>query len=168
MPVLVNGTDIAASPHVALVNGRLFAPLRSVVVRLVDRVAVSGGVRITISRGTRSLSLRLDESKAWLNGRPLYLAAAPYRAGEAIMLPLRDIVSTLDEGLRYDSVHDIVAVTIPAPPITLTFTPAPVPAVTSANLFTPRPAKPPPSLVASPVAPRRTPIPVHLGEEVPL
>lgn len=166
MPLLVNGTNVAATPPVTLVNGRLFAPLRSVVVRLADRVAVNDRMQITISRGTRSLWIRLNGREAWLNGRPLRLAAAPYRAGEEIMLPLRDVVNALDEGLRYDAVHEIVSVTLPAPPITFTFTPAP--ALPSTGTFAFQPAKMSAFHIAPPARPRRTPIPVHLGEEVPL
>jgi hypothetical protein len=168
MPVFVNGIDVAATPGFAVMNGRVFAPLRSVVVRLADSVEPVDRTHMMILRGSRHLFIRLHSSEAKLNGRPYRLSARPYQAGNDVMVPLQDVVSALYERMRYDVRHNVVAIFVPTAPLTMTFTPAPPASVTPSEIFTPRPAKTPTVLVKLPVGPRRTPIPVHLGEEISL
>jgi hypothetical protein len=168
MPVFVNGIDVAATPSITVMSGRIFAPVRSVVVRLADSVETVDRTHIMILRGSRNLLIRLDSRDAKLNGRPYRLAARPYRAGKDLMVPLNDVVAALYERLRYDARHGVVAITVPTIPLTTTFTPAPPARVTPIDIFTPRPIKTPAALVKLPLHPRRTPIPVHLGEEISL
>ena len=165
--MLVNGVDVASSPGVVLHEGRLFAPVRAQICRLVDRVSVSDDRSLVISRGTQSLRIRVGSRAAWNNGLALQLKAAPYQSGGDVMIPLSDIVHVFHERLHYDARHSYVAVTVPSARFTTTFVSVPPSHVIPTEIFTPRPTKTP-QVVSTPVAfPRRTPIPVHLDPADP-
>ena len=165
--VLINGIDVASVPSVTLAGGRLFAPLRAVVVRLADRVEVVDGTRVVISRGPHRLVVRISSREALCDGMAITLSSAPYRSGEDVMIPLHDIVRALHERLRFDPRHRVVTVSVPPRVFIATFTPAPKALVTPSEIFTPRPLKTPVVVSTPALYPRRTPIPVRLDQPIP-
>lgn len=160
--VLVNGVNVASSPSVTLNAGRLVAPLRATIVRLVDRVHIIDRSRIVLTRGSHQLLVRIGSRQAVADGVSLELAIAPYQSGADVMIPLRDVVRAMHERLQYDAARRMVAISVPPRMFSPIFTPAPKAQVTPTEIFTPRPVKSPQAKPSPVMYPRRTPIPVKL------
>ncbi len=149
MIVLINGVNVAHTPQLTLIAQRLTAPLRSVVVRLVDSAAVIDGQRLLLKRGPYHFSLRLTAQ-----------AQAVYSKGGDPQIPLEPVVQAMHERLGWDAHRSVVNIWIPRGPTVAPFRFMPGTTVVPQVIFTPTPLPRPRYTV--PPGPRRTPIPAKI------
>jgi hypothetical protein len=141
--VLVDGRPLPAYFRAYVVDGRVFAPLEPVLLRLADRAWIEGST-LVVQRDGRSVRVLLplgDRSEG------AYVAVGPLLRG-------------LGDALSYDGRRRLLEVWTESPTVSLP-TPydASAPSTTPTQVFTPSPVATPRPVWNGPALPRRTPLP---------
>ncbi|HEY1975661.1 MAG TPA: hypothetical protein VGG89_03880 [Candidatus Baltobacteraceae bacterium] len=142
--MLVDGRPLPAYFRAYVVEGRVFAPLEPVLLRLADRAWIEGST-LVIERDGRSVRVLLPGGK---RSEGAYVAVGP-------------LVRRLGEAVAYDGHRRVLEVWTEAPMVTAP-TPfdATTPTVPPRPVFTPQPEATPRPVWSGPPLPRRTPLPV--------
>ena len=142
--MLVDGRPLPAYFRAYVVDGRVFAPLEPVVLRLADRAWIEGAT-LVIQREGRSVRVLLpggDRSEG------IYVAVGP-------------LLRSLGDAMAYDARRRRLEVWTGAPMVTF---PTPydesAPSSPPRDVFTPEPVATPRPVWSGPPLPRRTPLPV--------
>lgn len=147
--MLVDGRPLAAYFRAYVVDGRVFAPLEPVLLRLADRAWIEGST-LVIQRDGRSVRVLLPGGQ---RSESAYVAIGP-------------LVRRLGDTIAYDARRRVLEVWTVAPTVTAP-TPfeAAAPSAPPSEVFTPAPVSTPRPVWSGPPLPRRTPLPA--GYEPP-
>lgn len=147
--MLVDGRPLPAYFRAYVVDGRVFAPLEPVLLRLADRAWIEGST-LVIQRDGRSVRVLLPGGK---RSEGAYVAVGP-------------LVRRLGDTIAYDGRRRILEVWTATPTVT---TPTPFDGSAASapprEVFTPQPVATPRPVWSGPPLPRRTPLP--LGKSPP-
>lgn len=147
--MLVDGRPLPTYFRAYIADGRVFAPLEPVLLRLADRAWVEGST-LVISRDGRVVRVLLPGGD---RGEGAYVAVGP-------------LVRRLGETVVYDRKRRVLEVWTPGSTVS---SPTPfdasAPAAPARAVFTPQPVPTPRPIWSGPPLPRRTPLP--LGKSPP-
>ena len=115
--VSVDGTPLAFAGQGPIVRGgSVLVPLRGVFERLGAGVQYSGATHTIIAvKGETTVSLRLGDASAIVNGTPRPLAAPAQTVGGTTLVPLRFVSEALGAQVKWDEASQTVLVTTPRP-----------------------------------------------------
>jgi len=117
--LLIDGTHIIADVPPRIVEGRTLVPIRVVSEALGAKVDWDGATRIvTVERGGTSLSLRIGEPTALVNGKSVPLDVPPSIIDSRTMVPIRFVATALGAEVSWDDKTRTVRVDSPVPPPT--------------------------------------------------
>lgn len=98
-------------------GGSVLVPLRGVFEKLGAGVQYAGETHtITAVKGDTTVSLRLGDPNAFVNGMPHPLSVAPRMLNGSTMVPLRFVSEALGAVVKWDAVTQIVDIVTPKPP----------------------------------------------------
>jgi hypothetical protein len=92
-------TDVAP---IATASNHVFVPLRTVAERLGAKTIPHENGGVDVVRGARLLHVRIGDTRAALNGRPLTLEHPPFRVRGRVMVDLDVLADALDVSAKYD------------------------------------------------------------------
>jgi hypothetical protein len=99
----IDGARLASDvAPIATTSNHIFVPLRTVAERLGARTTPHENGGVDVVRGGRSLHVRVGDTRAALNGRPLVLDHPPFRVRGRVMLDLDVLADALDVRAKYD------------------------------------------------------------------
>ncbi|MBV9271222.1 MAG: copper amine oxidase N-terminal domain-containing protein [Candidatus Eremiobacteraeota bacterium] len=97
----VNGQTVTFDQPPIERAGRVYVPLRGVFERLGASVVYQNGV-INAQGNGRSVSLRIGQQTATVNGQSVGMDVAPFMVGARTMVPLRFVAQALGATVNYD------------------------------------------------------------------
>lgn len=105
--VTVNGTVLNESPR--LVDGRVLVPLRAIFEAVGAKVNFSGGVIEANGRGHKVV-LKLGDTQAQVDGRPVTLDAPAQSFDGKTMVPLRFVATSFGAKVAWDPATRLIAI----------------------------------------------------------
>ena len=110
----VDGQSIVADVAPVTMAGKAYLPIRAI-------AEASGAVTtfdaatgdITVQRGADTLRMKLGDTAAHLDGRPIHLASAPFTVRGRAMVPSSIVAEAFGSTVRYDARHAKVDVRTP-------------------------------------------------------
>lgn len=106
--VTLNGNPVTLNPPPTERAGRVFVPLRGVFENLGATVVYANGVINATGRG-HSVSLRINNQTATVDGQQQTLDVAPFIVGASTYVPLRFVSQALGATVNYDGSNRVVA-----------------------------------------------------------
>lgn len=102
--VVIDGTRLSLDQPPLLTNGRTLVPLRGVFEALGAEVQWTAATRtVTAVKGNTTVSLRIGQSTAAINGQSVRLDAPAVVASGRTMVPLRFVSEALGASVQWDS-----------------------------------------------------------------
>ncbi|MEW6081424.1 MAG: N-acetylmuramoyl-L-alanine amidase family protein [Bacillota bacterium] len=115
--LLIDGTHIIADVPPRIVGGRTLVPIRVVSESLGAKVDWDGSTRtVTVERAGTSLSLRIGEPTAVVNGKSVPLDVPPSIIDSRTMVPIRFVATALGAEVSWDEKTRTVRVDSPVAP----------------------------------------------------
>lgn len=114
--VVLNGLNLALSQAPIQRGGRLFVPMRSIFQGLSAGVAYDNGT-INATAGTNTVQVKIGSNQAIVDGRQVFLDAAPFLEGSIAMVPLRFVSEALGATVDYNSQTGAIDIAAAKPPI---------------------------------------------------
>ncbi|HEY7993418.1 MAG TPA: stalk domain-containing protein [Candidatus Eremiobacteraceae bacterium] len=114
--VALNGLNLALSQAPMQRGGRIFVPMRSIFQGLSAGVAYDNGT-INSTAGTNTVQVKIGSNQAVVDGRQVFLDAAPFLEGSVAMVPLRFVSEALGATVDYDSQTGAINIAAAKPPI---------------------------------------------------
>jgi hypothetical protein len=115
--VMLNGLNLALSQAPIQRGGRIFVPMRSIFEGLSAGVAYDNGT-INATAGSNTMQVKIGSNQAVVDGRQVFLDAAPFLEGSTAMVPLRFVSEALGATVDYNNqtgAIDIAAAKLPIP-----------------------------------------------------
>ncbi len=97
----VDGMTVQTDVKPEIKNNRTMVPLRVISENLGAKVHWSDG-QVTLTKSEMKVSLKLNSSKAAINGKTVLLDAKPYLKNGRTIVPLRFLAETLGCKVHYD------------------------------------------------------------------
>lgn len=102
--VVIDGTRLSLEQPPLLANGRTLVPLRGIFEALGAEVQWTAATRtVTAVKGDTTVSLRIGQSTAAINGQSVRLDAPAVVAGGHTMVPLRFVSEALGANVQWDA-----------------------------------------------------------------
>ncbi|HET9344040.1 MAG TPA: stalk domain-containing protein [Candidatus Eremiobacteraceae bacterium] len=114
--VVLNGLNLALSQAPIQRGGRIFVPMRSIFQGLSAGVAYDNGT-INATAGTNTIQVKIGSNQAVVDGRQVFLDAAPFLEGSVAMVPLRFVSESLGANVDYNSQTGAIDIAAAKPPI---------------------------------------------------
>ena len=114
--VVLNGLNLALSQAPIQRGGRIFVPIRSIFQGLSAGVAYDNGT-INATAGTNTMQVKIGSDQAVVDGRQVFLDAAPFLEGSVAMVPLRFVSEALGANVDYNGQTGTIDIAAAKPPI---------------------------------------------------
>lgn len=114
--VVLNGLNLALSQAPIQRGGRIFVPMRSIFQGLSAGVAYDNGT-INATAGTNTIQVKIGSNQAVVDGRQVFLDAAPFLEGSVAMVPLRFVSEALGANVDYNGQTGAIDIAAAKPPI---------------------------------------------------
>ncbi|HEY3674505.1 MAG TPA: copper amine oxidase N-terminal domain-containing protein [Candidatus Tumulicola sp.] len=99
----VDGARLASDvAPIATASNHVFVPLRSVAERLGAKTFSHENGGVDVVRGRRLLHVKIGDTRAALDGRPLTLEHPPFRVRGRVMLDMNVLADAFDASAKYD------------------------------------------------------------------
>lgn len=110
-PISVNGEPLALEAPAITKNGRVFVPVRDLAEALQAQLFFYQDVAVTLNHGVQSVTLRVDNPAAILNGATETIEDVPFIAHERIYIPLRLTSENLGFSVEWDAETQSITIT---------------------------------------------------------
>lgn len=114
LAIEVDGTALVFNQPPIVREGRVFVPLRGLFERLGAKIVFDAG-HISVTSGTRAISLQVGDPTAIVDGRSLPLEAPPIVIAGTTLVPLRFVAQSLGANVAYDPSIRVVSIAARAP-----------------------------------------------------
>lgn len=110
--VIVNGTPLNLDTEPVIINGRTMVPLRAIFEALNARVVWSPTTStVTGYKGTNKIQLKINDTRATVNGEPVYLEVPATIVSDRTLVPARFIAESLGAAVDWNNNTRTVTVT---------------------------------------------------------
>lgn len=112
--LVLNGTKTEPTAEVYIDNnGRTMVPIRFIMEYMGASVEwLSGEKKVVVKRGTTTLEMRIDSTRAYINGQEITLDTVPVIKNSSTMVPVRFVSQAFGGAIGWDAGSRIVSISL--------------------------------------------------------